>query len=156
MKLKILLSILLWGLFGCTSGQLKEVAIQAAEKSYTEELRKEIEGILPQQHPLYETYVHYLVNSAEFQVEDLTKSTESLYLAQVLVKTTPQKNRKVLAEIAAKRKLEHEAKSFNLGTALILIEKQPGQIQGAEEKRYFMRLIQSGQGWRAEPMSSQL
>lgn len=138
----------------CTSNELKQLALQHAEKTFAAELKKELEGVMPPEHPLYETYIHYLVTSAEYEVEDLTKSSEQMQIAQVLAKVAPQKNRRVLAEIAAKRKLEHEAKSFNLGTALVLIEKQPGQTQGLEEKRYFLRLTRSGGGWKAEPLGS--
>lgn len=141
-------------LSACTSSEIKQLAIQHAETAYENDLKKEIEGVLDPQHPLYGTFLHYMVTSAEYEVEDLTKSQDDLQMAQVVVRTTPQKNRKVLAEIAAKRRLEHEAKSFNLGTALTLIQQQPGQPQGLEEKRFFLRFTKSGQGWKIEPIGS--
>lgn len=134
----------------CTKKDGTPEAIAAAKNQYQAQVVADAEGFLDPKHPLFSSYVNYMLTSAEFSVAEVLEVSPESRVFQIKVVGVPQKNRKVLAEIGMKRKEEYQAKSFNFGSALNLVEQQEGMVKGPEETALFIRLQKGPQGWKAD------
>lgn len=153
-KILLIASVSAFLAVSCTQKAEKEMAIEAAKKQLEADVTLDAEAYMKAKHPLFKTYIFYLVSSAEFEVEDITDVDAETKMIQVKVLATPKKNRLVLADIAAKQDEEYKAKRFNLGSAINLIEQQPGMVSGQEESRQMVRLRRDGSSWKAEVITA--
>ncbi|MFP5519082.1 MAG: hypothetical protein ACLGGX_04215 [Bdellovibrionia bacterium] len=152
-KWLLIFTVFVLNLVGCTS-ETKDMALNSAKQSYEEQLARELQEYMPLQHPLFGSWVHFVMTSSEFEVEDVSEVNEGMQMIQVKISTIPLKQRKVLADVSAKQNEEYKAKRFNIGSALSLIEQQPGHEKGKEEIRKIIRLRKIGGKWKTEEVSA--
>lgn len=138
-------TVLAMALAGCTGGALKKKAEADGKDMFVRAVQLETQEVLPAEHELAGTFATYIERKTEISIGEIKESAQSAEV-QVFYKSVPAKNRRVLAEIAAKQ-LGAKASKFNMGNAAQLIEAQDGMVRGLEDGEFKIRYVKVGDSW---------